>query len=77
VLDGVTGFLFEPGDVSACAGLLVRLFDDPALRIAIGKQARERAARDFPEELLTSSLLAFYRDLLGPPAEKRSAGTRP
>jgi len=61
VEDGGTGFLFEAGNVDAFVGLLRRLADHPELRTAMGQRARERVIKEFSEELLTSSLLAFYR----------------
>jgi len=62
--DGKTGFLFEAGNVEEFVGLLRRLEGNPDLRISMGTRARERAVNEFSEELLTSSLLAFYKTRL-------------
>jgi glycosyltransferase involved in cell wall biosynthesis len=42
VTDGVTGFLFPPGDGPALAECIGRLLADPALRAGMGEAARER-----------------------------------
>lgn len=62
VVDGVTGFLFSAGNIDELVGLLRRLHSDPDLRTSMGLCARARATDKFSEELLTSSLLAFYRE---------------
>ena len=64
VADGVTGFLFPAGDSARLAELLARLARSPEFRLRLGQQARERAVRDFAEELLTTALLQFYRERL-------------
>jgi glycosyltransferase involved in cell wall biosynthesis len=46
IRDGVTGLLAPPGDVDALAGAFRRLHEDPALRAALGRQARAAALRD-------------------------------
>jgi len=38
-----------------------RLALDKALRLRLGKQARERAVRDFSSEKVTDAWLEFYR----------------
>jgi glycosyltransferase involved in cell wall biosynthesis len=45
--EGETGLMHPPGDVSAIAAGLERLLKDAALRSRLGRQARERAAREF------------------------------
>lgn len=42
VLDGVTGALVPPGDIAGYAGALRRYLTDPELRLAHGRNARER-----------------------------------
>ena len=68
VADGVTGFLFPAGNGTRLAELLARLGRSLELRMRLGQQARDRAIRDFAEELLTAALLQFYRERL-PAAE--------
>jgi glycosyltransferase involved in cell wall biosynthesis len=59
--DGHTGFLFEAGNIDEFVTLLRRLEGDPELRLSMGKNARARATDKFSEELLTQSLLEFYK----------------
>jgi len=65
VVDGETGFLFEPGNVEQCVKLLQHLEADPGLRISMGACGRVRAVEKFSEELLTQSLLSFYQKRFG------------
>jgi glycosyltransferase involved in cell wall biosynthesis len=48
--DGVTGFLVPPGNADGYARVLGRLLADPALRAAVGRAAKEAAARRFCSE---------------------------
>jgi glycosyltransferase involved in cell wall biosynthesis len=61
VLDGVTGFLTEPGDVRAIADRLDRLLGDPALRARMGAAGRARAATHYSVDAAIDGLLALYR----------------
>src|SRR5690606_7423587 len=47
VEDGISGFLFEPGDRATLTALLSRLHDDAALCERTGAAARERVLREF------------------------------
>lgn len=47
VADGVTGFLFEPGDHHALAERLRALLRDPALAAELGRRGRERLEAEF------------------------------
>lgn len=64
VADGKTGLLHEPADVDGLAAQLGRLISDPELRRSLGAEARARAARDFSQSTITSSLLDVYSRLL-------------
>ena len=46
ISDGVTGLLFSPGDRDALTSALARLAGSSRLRRKLGRQARERCARD-------------------------------
>jgi glycosyltransferase involved in cell wall biosynthesis len=43
VIDGETGLLVPPGDPTALAAGLERLFDDRALTLKLGASGRDRA----------------------------------
>lgn len=64
VLEGETGFLHPPGDVTAMATLIERLVGDTALCQKMGKAARERVVRDFNQARLTEALRLFYGKVL-------------
>lgn len=57
--DGETGLMHPPGDVPAIAAGLERLLDDAALRSRLGRQARERVARDFSSDRAIAFWLNF------------------
>lgn len=58
VEDGVTGLMFEPGDVEGLARALQRLIDDPALRRRLGDAGRARVAAEFTIENMAARFLA-------------------
>ena len=58
--ENVTGLLHEPGNVSELAECMLRLAGDFELRRRLGDQARVRALRDFPADLITAEMLRFY-----------------
>jgi glycosyltransferase involved in cell wall biosynthesis len=60
VVDGETGILFAPGDVSALRRALERLAADPGLRERLGRAGRERAAREHPVEKMVKRYEALY-----------------
>jgi glycosyltransferase involved in cell wall biosynthesis len=59
--DGETGLLHPPGDVGAIAAGLRRLFEDAPLREKLGRQARERAAREFGRENTIAFWIGFLQ----------------
>ena len=64
IVEGDTGLLFEAGDVQQLALSMRALAGDADLRQRMGRSAKERAERDFPQAQLTAALLAHYRQLL-------------
>lgn len=50
--NGVSGFLFDPGDTQALSAHLKRLIEDPAKRISLGHKARERIVKNFSWEVI-------------------------
>jgi glycosyltransferase involved in cell wall biosynthesis len=61
---GETGLVVEPADVSALAGALKTLVDDPDLRERMGKAARLRVLEHFTVERMTRESSALYREVL-------------
>lgn len=64
VEDGVTGYLFEPGDAIGLAERLAELARDSALRVALGAKARERAAALFALPRWREQHLRLYEELI-------------
>jgi glycosyltransferase involved in cell wall biosynthesis len=65
VVDGETGFLFEPGNVGELAQKLGMLLDDAVLRKALGSAARARAVAHFSQDRLLDALATRYAEILG------------
>ena len=64
VEDGITGTLVAPRDATALAAALERYLADPALRRRHGEAGRERARREFRQEVIWETLHAEYLSLL-------------
>lgn len=64
VIESETGLLFKAGDVDDLSANLGRLVEDPELRARLGENGMARVKRDFSKELVISSLLQYYDDLL-------------
>ncbi len=64
IVDGSSGLLVEVGQPEAFAAAMKRLALDKELRLLLGKQARDRAVRDFSSEKVTDAWLEFYRSHL-------------
>jgi colanic acid/amylovoran biosynthesis glycosyltransferase len=60
VADGETGLLVPERDAGALAGAIALLLDDPAVGTRLGRQARERVARDFDVERNVQSLYGIF-----------------
>jgi glycosyltransferase involved in cell wall biosynthesis len=58
--DGVTGSLFEPGNPVALRKELRRLWDDPELSRRMGIAGRQKAMRDYTENVYCKNLVAVY-----------------
>ena len=72
--DGVTGYLFEPGDYAALGERIARLASDARLRERLGNAIFERAARDFSMEATCREQCAVYREILDREAHGGRAG---
>lgn len=60
--DGATGLMVPPGDVEAMARAVVRLLRDPAGRMEMARQARDRVEEAFDVRRVARSMLAFYAE---------------
>jgi len=61
---GVTGFLYEPGDIEALALYVQLLARDPALRRRFGELAYARVLERFSWDVHMSQMLDIWHDLL-------------
>jgi glycosyltransferase involved in cell wall biosynthesis len=61
VEDGVTGLLFEPGNVDDLVDRMRTLWENPELCKRMGKAGREKAEREYGEELFYQRLMAIYQ----------------
>ncbi len=70
-VDGVTGFLFEPGDVADLADKMRRVWDDPELCRRLGSGAREHILRTAHRDVHTRLTLDAYASAiaLGPSSD--------
>jgi glycosyltransferase involved in cell wall biosynthesis len=64
VTDGATGFLLPPGDIGAMAQALARLLRDPALRHAMGREARRVAEGTFGVDQCAETHVRAYAQAL-------------
>ena len=64
VIEGSTGVLFPSGDAKALSEAVIALFEQPAIRLAMGRAGRERARRVFDLEETMSRLEWIYQKAL-------------
>ena len=64
VLQGRTGFLFKPRDVSSIAEAILALVGDPERARAMGRAGRELVLREFSTRVRVERTEALYRRLL-------------
>jgi glycosyltransferase involved in cell wall biosynthesis len=62
--ENVTGLLHQPGGVAELVRKMGAMTDDALRRIAMGRDARERALRLFSRRAITEAWLRFYGQLL-------------
>jgi glycosyltransferase involved in cell wall biosynthesis len=60
VEDGVTGFLFRPGNAEELASKMKLLWENPDLCRKMGKAARDRVIREYGEDLYYRRLVETY-----------------
>lgn len=64
VQDAVTGLLVDIGDDDTLAVALIRLLQDPGMRLDMGTQARADALKRFAPEVVAQKTVAVYKDIL-------------
>jgi glycosyltransferase involved in cell wall biosynthesis len=64
VVEGETGLLHEPHDVSAIKVCMEIVINNQTLRLKLGEQARVRAITDFDSNLITQEWVNFYHENL-------------
>ena len=62
--DSVNGFLIAPKEVEPLVEKLRLLIDDAALRLKMGKAAREKAEKDFTLDVVIERHLNIYNELI-------------
>lgn len=70
--DALTGLLVPPRDSGALVTAIRRLAEDEALRLAMGRDGRDKALRDFDQDRVIETTLALYERLL----QARANGNR-
>lgn len=60
IVNGVTGFLVEIGDIKMLADTIIKLLSDVELADSMGKRSRERARTLFDYKLTANQLLNIY-----------------
>jgi len=63
--NGVNGLLVPPRDPAALAGAVIELLKEPARRVLMGEQGRNKVQTRFRREHFHREMLALYRELLG------------
>ena len=64
VQDGVNGLFYPAGDVEALMGKVLELVKDPALRVAMGQNARTWILENYTWDKVVSRYLEFYERVL-------------
>ncbi|MEW6032415.1 MAG: glycosyltransferase [Bacillota bacterium] len=64
IIDGQTGYLFEPGDLAGFTRRLDELVADPDLRRKLGDNLREHGRRNFTPAVMARTCLEVYSELL-------------
>jgi rhamnosyl/mannosyltransferase len=73
VQDGVTGFLVQPGDAASIARSVNLIFNQPELRLKMGRLASERFFRVFQIDRVAQEIIALYRVCVYPKHEREHA----
>ncbi len=71
VEDGLTGLLFEPGNVSELAEKIRLLWENSDLSGILGRAGRAKALREFKESIYYEELKNVYEKAIQINAEKK------
>jgi glycosyltransferase involved in cell wall biosynthesis len=61
--DGVNGLLIRPRDPDAIVDGVIRLADDPDLRVRFGRESRRLVKTHFAEEIVVEQTMDLYRNM--------------
>ncbi len=64
IKDGITGLLFEPGNIKMLIEKMLQLFNDKNLRSSIGKYSREEAFKRWHPDIIALKTLRVYQMIL-------------
>ena len=63
VIDGETGYLFDPGNARSCAEGALRLLSDEKLRVRMGEEGRKLVVGDYNWETVLGKIEGIYEAL--------------
>ncbi len=69
VIDGETGYLFEPGNAEQLAAAMLKMLGDDVARVRMSAKARQRIADKFTWDHTAQRLVAQFERAVGKPAE--------
>ena len=72
VEDGVTGLLYEPGDIDDLANRIKMLWQDPELCQKLGKAGKQKAQEFYAPEKLADEILTTYEKVINEKRSKKS-----
>lgn len=65
MIDGKTGYMIDPEDHSEFADKILKLLDDPKLRLNMGKNARKMICKHFSAEVIAKKNIEYYKKVTG------------
>ena len=63
--DGKTGIMVQAGEAVSLAEAIRLLLENPAERLELARQAREKIEKEFNADIVSEQLLSYYNSLLG------------
>jgi glycosyltransferase involved in cell wall biosynthesis len=64
IINGETGLLVDPYNSDSLESAMDKLINNKSLRIKMGANARLRASEYFSQEIITTKVISFYKNLL-------------